>query len=251
MPLIGAILFLSGCGGGVVAEVSREQIGNRSFDLVDPSNVSGAAPLVLALHGAFGNSRSFRRALPLETDAARRGFRVAYLNGTGRRNGGYWNAGSCCGDTQSVNDVGYIDSVIGTLRARGLVSSVSLVGHSNGGMMVYRYLCEGGTPIASAMVISGSKMVGGACRLQASTRFLALHGTADANVPVDGGRGVGPSGARFKSLPQSVDEIAAAGANAQLQLLPGTGHKMSEVSAGVSREGNAGLSDFVAGFLIR
>ncbi|MDA7422054.1 alpha/beta hydrolase family esterase [Tritonibacter multivorans] len=218
------------------ADVQTRDIGQRRYILLDPKEVSGPAPLVLALHGGFGSAEGLSKSLPLEGQAAQMGFRVAYLEGIGagprRDRARTWNAGDCCGPAQKrgVNDLRYMKGVIRQLQREGLVSSVNLVGHSNGGMMVYRFLCESQFPVASAVIISGSKMVPG-CDLPARTRVLLIHGSKDRNVPLSGGRGQGPSRAVYTSFRNSADQLKRGGALLEEELLSEAGHRLGEINA--------------------
>jgi polyhydroxybutyrate depolymerase len=229
-------------------------IGDRRVLLIDPDNVRGPAPLVLLLHGGFGNAEQFRSSLPLDAQAARDGFRIAYLEGTGNRLiGGFarsWNAGTCCGPARKrgIDDVAHITAVIDALAARpgAAATSVSLVGHSNGAMMIYRYLCEGRRRIAAAVIISGAMMVQ-RCKVAGRPKVAVIHGANDPNVPVGGGKGSGPSGAVFTSVAHSVDALRRAGAEVTTRLLPDTGHKMRQMKKALP----GGVSNFVAEALFR
>ncbi|MCV6595547.1 MAG: alpha/beta hydrolase [Mangrovicoccus sp.] len=226
------------------------KVGDRRYVLIDPSQVQGPAPLILALHGGFGSAKSFQRALPLESSAAQKGFRAVYLEGSGGK-ARSWNAGECCGPAQkkNVNDLAYIDSVISDLQKKGLVSSVHMIGHSNGAMMIYRYICEGGYKVSSAVIISGSKMNKG-CRKAAGTRTLILHGANDRNVPVNGGRGKGVSGVSFNSLDRSAKDLQAAGANVSVMQLPGAEHAMRGIDKSMRANKGQSVPQFAAAFLL-
>jgi len=225
------------------------KVGDRRYVLVDPPNVKGPAPVILALHGGYGSAKNFQRALPLEKLAEKKGFRAVYLEGSGRPR--TWNAGACCGPAQkaNVNDVAYIDAVISQLQDRGLVSSIHMVGHSNGAMMTYRYICEGGRKVTSAAIISGSKMNAG-CRNRARTRTLVLHGKDDKNVPVMGGRGKGVAGVNFASLSNSVNGLQNAGANVSVLQVPGAAHNMRSIDKAVRANKGNSVPGFVTAFML-
>ena len=228
------VLLLVGGPAVSLADVTEREIGDRRFVLFEPAGLQGRAPLVLALHGGFGSADQFRRALDMEDEAARLGFRIAYLEGIGGglrgRFARTWNAGRCCGPAlkKRVDDPGYITDVIDILRSEDRAGRVYMIGHSNGGMMIYRYLCQGPRKIASAVIISGAKMVDD-CPGKGAPRALVLHGADDPNVPVAGGKGTGPSNADFTSFAKSVSALSAAGARVDGRLLPGAGHKLRQV----------------------
>jgi polyhydroxybutyrate depolymerase len=236
------------------AATTERTLGDRRYLLVAPESVSGAAPLVLALHGGFGSADGFLSRFDLSAAAARFGFRVAYLDGVGaglRSNRGQtWNAGRCCGPAQrkGIRDVDFMDEVVAGLQREGLVTSVHLVGHSNGAMMIYRYLCEGRAQATSAVLISGSMMIDQCQRTQ--VRALLLHGAEDTNVPVAGGEGSGPSGAPYTSLAESGAALGAAGASVTTQILPGAAHRLDSIDRAVRQEVGVSLTEYTAEFLM-
>ncbi len=247
LPLF-CLTILGNCAA--MSETKTYAIGDRSFNLVSPSSVKGAAPLVLALHGGFGNAEWFARALPLDSLAAQYGFRVAYLEGSGRIKS--WNAGRCCGPAarDNVNDVRYIEGVIAELSRAGLVSDVKMVGHSNGAMMTYRYLCEGKTKVSAAVIMSGSMMTN-SCRGISGTRVLALHGSQDENVPIAGGIGKGPVDVPYTSLEDSTAAASRAGARVRIEILKGAGHRLRQLDRVARRQDGKDLPHLVFEFLFR
>ena len=250
-----AALLLIGAPAMSAAEVTERTIGDRRYLLVEPESVSGAVPFVLALHGGFGSADGFLKRFDLTGVAARLGFRVAYLDGVGagiRNNRAQtWNAGRCCGPAQKkgVRDVAFIDDVVTGLANEGLVSSVHLVGHSNGAMMIYRYLCEGQASVTSTVMISGSMMID-RCRQSTQVRALLIHGAEDTNVPIAGGEGSGRSGENFTSLAQSEAALRAAGATMTTRILPRAGHRIDSVDRMVRKEVGTSLPEYAAGFLL-
>ncbi|MEM1162037.1 MAG: hypothetical protein AAGJ28_13975 [Pseudomonadota bacterium] len=248
--LICMTLIMLAIASGAQADLSERQLGARSFLLFEPSGTSGRAPLLLALHGGFGSANQYRGALKIEDEARRRGFRIAYLQGTGSGLRGNfartWHAGGCCGPARrkGMDDVGYITGVIDTLRKEGVAGSVHMIGHSNGGMMVYRYLCGGARSIASAVITAGAKMVG-TCSPKMPSRALVIHGTDDPRVPFKGGKGSGLAGVVFTSYRQSVGALEAAGVQVKEVVLRGIGHKQRDISQALP----AGLSATTAAFM--
>lgn len=234
-----------------------ETINGREVLIVEPDRLKGEAPLVLAFHGGFGNMNHFSRSMSLSNAARLKGFRVAYMQGTGKgprgNIGRSWNAGKCCGPAEQkrMDDLGYINAVIDHFADQGLVSQVSMVGHSNGAMMIYRYLCEGTKPVHSAVLISGSLMVND-CSLAngPAPRVLAIHGERDDHVPIDGGKGEGPSGASFSSQEWSLNRLRDAGAKVGTILLPQAGHSLREVNTEYSKQEGNRLPAGVATYLL-
>ncbi len=241
------------------AATSTEQLAGRAAILFVPDSWTHEADahpgrsLVVVLHGGLGNAarienRGAEAGLNMDAVAASHGFMVAYLNGTPatRALGGNflaWNAGGgCCGQpaVTAVDDLGYIESVAAELVARFHLDPGRLfvMGHSNGAIMSQLLICKSNT-FRAAVAISGPlNLASGACQGAsagaASKRILAIHGSADENVPVAGGRGTkGISGVAFQSEVHSEQLQEAAGTSYQLQLLPGVDHNLEHISAAV------------------
>jgi polyhydroxybutyrate depolymerase len=75
---------------------------------------------------------------------------------------------------------------------------VFAAGHSNGGILAYRLACEASDVFAAVGVQSSSLEID-ACRPSHPVSVIHIHGTADRNVPIDGGKGPnGISGVSFR-----------------------------------------------------
>jgi len=124
-----------------------------------------------------------------------------------------WNAGGCCGPAQStgIDDAGFLDQVIDRINARSDVdtSRMFMVGESNGGMMVHRYLCGSRHRLAGAASVSGTSVAD--CPPTASLPFIEIHGLADVTVPAAGSWSETPfvDGTTFAPVLQAVEAVAA------------------------------------------
>jgi polyhydroxybutyrate depolymerase len=100
-----------------------------------------------------------------------------------------WNAGSCCkpANVTTVDDVGFLTSLITQVEQRDDVDSsrIYMVGFSNGGMMMYRFLCTHGDMLAGGASVAGPSVAH--CLPSASIPLIHVAGTADAVVPLGGG----------------------------------------------------------------
>lgn len=190
----------------------------RHYRMFVPSNLStGQVPLLIALHGGLGTSGQFEENSGFDNLAESNGFIVVYPDGIGNQPDGTgfqtWNGGYCCGpaQTQNVDDVGFISSLIDKLVAQFPIDSnrVFAAGHSNGGILAYRLACELSTKIAAIGVQSGSNVVSG-CAPTRPVSVLHIHGTADTNMPINGGRGSGVSATDFVSAQSAVDAMVVA-----------------------------------------
>ena len=91
----------------------------RTFDVSSPtkSNSSQKYPLIIALHGYGGNSKSIDYVSQLSTFVEKEQIHVVFPNGYSNNEKASffsWNAGFCCGNSRISNsdDVGFIKSLI-------------------------------------------------------------------------------------------------------------------------------------------
>lgn len=175
----------------LAAETIR--LGDRRYEIALPANPSGA-PLILALHGGGGNPDQFAQASGLARAATRAGFAVAFPAGSGRRGDRLltWNGGYCCGyaSRRGIDDITFLKQVIDDASARfGLDGTgVYLTGMSNGAIMSETFAAQNPGLVRAVAGVSGT-MDTSRVPVQGKVPALIIHGTADANVPYDGGVG--------------------------------------------------------------
>jgi polyhydroxybutyrate depolymerase len=152
-------------------------------------------PAVIVLHGGNGDARNASAQTGMSERADRSGFLAVYPNGTGRleRSQLTWNAGSCCGYAleQRVDDVAFIAAVIDGLEREYAADPhrIFVTGFSNGAMLSYRLGCELSDRIAAIAPVAGA--LGVPCQPSAPISVVAFHGTADRQVPYQGGTAPG------------------------------------------------------------
>ncbi len=158
----------------------------RTFDLYRPQGSTDAVPLVVMLHGGFGNGAQAERAYHWDTEADKGHFLVVYPDGLNRA----WNAGSCCGRPQraGVDDVGFITTMVAAIEQQIPIdpARVYVTGMSNGAMMALRLACQTDT-FAAIAPVAGTLLTD--CSRARPTAVLQIHGTADDRVPYGGGPG--------------------------------------------------------------
>lgn len=175
----------------LAAETVR--LGDRWYEIELPARPKGA-PLILALHGGGGDPDQFAKASGLARAATRAGFAVAFPAGSGRRGDRLltWNGGYCCGSAarQGVDDIGFLKAVITDAASRFGVdgTGVYLTGMSNGSMMSETFAAQNPGLVRAVAGVSGT-MDTRRTRVAGKVPALIIHGTADTNVPYDGGRG--------------------------------------------------------------
>lgn len=170
--------------------------------------------LIVALHGGMGSGDQFAAQSRFEILAAKNNFAVVFPDGlTAKTVNGLsvrtWNAGRCCGPAarNNVDDSGFIAELSAKLTTDlGIpAGKVGVVGHSNGAMLTWRIACEHADVIGAAVVVAGSLEKPGACSPAKGISLEAIHGDADVNHPINGGRGNGVAGVDFRSLDSSLD----------------------------------------------
>lgn len=169
------------------------RLGDRFYEIALPANPKGA-PLILALHGGGGDPDQFARSSGLARAATRAGFAVAFPagNGRGREKLLTWNGGYCCGYAarQGVDDIGFLKQVIRDAATRFGTdgSGIYVTGMSNGSILAETFAAQNPGLVRAVAGISGT-MDTDHTRVRGKVPALIIHGTADANVPYDGGTG--------------------------------------------------------------
>jgi polyhydroxybutyrate depolymerase len=161
----------------------------RTYHLYRPAGLPNPAPLVVMLHGGFGSGSQAERSYGWDQQADRAHFLVAYPDGLNHA----WNAGGgCCGEPamDGVNDVAFITGMVTAIgrRLRLDPSRLYATGISNGGIMAYRLACD--TRIFAAIGPDSATLLG-PCPHPGPVSVIHIHGTADHNIPYNGGRGDG------------------------------------------------------------
>lgn len=188
----------------------------RTYRLYVPTAAADARlPLLIAMHGGLGWGAQFATNSGFDGLAEANRFIVVYPDGTNNRPGDTklltWNGGLCCRPAadQQVDDVGFLRALIKRLEAEQPVdpSRVLAAGHSNGAILAYRLACELSDQILAIGVQSG--VIGVPCHPSQPVSVFHLHGLADSNIPIDGGRGSGPSAVEFPSPREAASGFAA------------------------------------------
>jgi len=198
--------------------VASKTGGARTYRLFVPEGLSGQVPLVVALHGGLGSGDQFAANSGLDGLATANGFIVAYPDGVARLPDGSggartWNAGECCGPAaaRDVDDVAFIRDVVTDVSRLQDVDAdrVYAVGHSNGGMMALRLACEA-SDVFAAVGVQAASLEFSPCDPSTPVSSLQIHGRADNNVPLEGGRGTGLAGVNFAPPRAAAETLASA-----------------------------------------
>ena len=168
----------------------------RRYEVDLPPQYDGRTPLPLVLdfHGGGGSPGGARTQTGFSTLGARVGAIVVYPAGSGRlgtRRLLTWNDETCCAYAQRahVDDRGFVRALLDTLVASYAIDTTRIfaTGISNGGMMAYLVGCDDADRVAAIAVVSGELTID--CHPTRPVAVLIIHGTADENLPYNGGVG--------------------------------------------------------------
>ena len=179
----------------------------RSYRIHKPAGLAAAAPLVVMLHGAFGDAEQAENSYGWDALADSAKFVVAYPDGIGQT----WNAHGCCGkaERENIDDVGFITTMVGEISAALPIdqSRIYAAGISNGGIMSYALACN--SCIFAAIGPDSATQLD-PCPAPHPTSVIHIHGTADRLVPYNGGQGAstvnGPSIPDVNAFWRKVDQ---------------------------------------------
>jgi polyhydroxybutyrate depolymerase len=203
---VGLILILIAVatfvGQTVAHEISGQtqlqtlQIGNRlrTYRLYTPTNVTGHPGVIFVLQGASGGlpgARLMESITSFDQEADRLNWLVAYPDAAPVWSNG-WDPYTCC---EQNEDVAFFSSLIDKLERDNGVdpARIYVTGWSRGAMMAYRIGCDLSPRVSAIAPVDGSMAdrqgdVGGAnCHPAQPVSVLSINGSADLNVPIDGG----------------------------------------------------------------
>ncbi len=173
-------------------DVSHDGLTRRALVYVPASVGLRKVPLVMVLHGGFGDAVGTRLMSGMDAVADREGFAVVYPEGIDR----HWNDGredQRGGQAAVADDVGFIRTLVGTLVRRFEVDPerVYATGISNGSMMCHRLAVEASDVIAAFMTVAGTiPRTVAALTPPRPVPMLIVHGTEDPFCAWEGGEQV-------------------------------------------------------------
>ena len=154
----------------------------------------GPMPLVFNFHGGGGSPNGARTQSGFSALGARVGAILVYPAGSGRFSDERlltWNTGSCCGyaSAQKIDETAFVRALIDALEHTYSIdrNRIYATGLSNGGMMAHLVGCTLADRFAAIAVISGELSMD--CHPSRPVSVLIVHGTADENLPYNGGVG--------------------------------------------------------------
>jgi polyhydroxybutyrate depolymerase len=164
---------------------------SRSFRVYRPATLSsqGPTPLVVMLHGGYGNADNAESDYGWDGQADTDHFVMAYPDGLNHA----WNVGGgCCGTPgrDQVDDVAFITHMVTTIGRELAIDPARIyaTGISNGGLMAYRLACD--TDVFAAIGPDSATLMG-TCPSPAPVSVIHIHGLSDDRIPFTGGPGGG------------------------------------------------------------
>jgi len=154
----------------------------RSYDRAKPT------PLVISMHAAGLWGASQRDISRWNDLADAKGFIVVYPSGVGGKGVRIWRAESGEG---LKKDVGFISALIDTLEASYNIDPTRIYanGLSNGGGMSFALSCTLSHRIAAVGMVGAAQTLPWRwCTDRRPVPMIDFHGTADPDVPYNGGR---------------------------------------------------------------
>ncbi len=198
-------------GGVYSCSFTSGTYNGRTWRLHVPTVGSGPRPLIVILHGggtledgSNNDARTVARfSADMESDSANggNGILVAYPRSGRQPDGQYqWQIGpeACVqmfgngSPYPCLDDVGFVNAVIQEIKNTQSVDSfqVAVAGHSGGGFIVLRMVCEAGkNPHGTVMWAISASLTGDEvanCTNSVTTRLFMIHGTVDTAVPFVG-----------------------------------------------------------------
>ncbi|KXJ99897.1 MAG: poly(3-hydroxybutyrate) depolymerase [Acidobacteria bacterium OLB17] len=185
---------------GTNAELRHLTVGDadRTYILHLPKGYKSGSklPLVLVFHGGGGNAANMAGLTGFNEKADKENFIVVYPNGSNRFGTDKmltWNAIGCCSyaANEKIDDVAFVSKLIDTMtRDYGVDSKrVYATGFSNGAMLSFRLGAELSDKIAAIAPVSGS-IFADTPAPKSAVSVLMFNGTADQNVPYNGGKSI-------------------------------------------------------------
>jgi polyhydroxybutyrate depolymerase len=184
---------------------------NRDCAIITPPGVPAGTklPVVFLLHGFGDGPVDVRSTGDWANAVVAHQFMLVTPSGVANS----WNAGGCCGIAKGtgIDDTSYLATLVPEIAKRPDADPqrIYMAGFSNGGMMMYRFLCVAGDKLKAAASVEGPRVID--CAPKKPLPILHVAGTADETVPYEGGAGpvAALMGSSFPPTPKMVAEVAA------------------------------------------
>ena len=181
--------------------------GERTAIVHHPATATAGAAMVVVLHPAATSASTMEANFGWDALADRDGLVVVYPDGLLDSFQDTWNAGRCCPPASELrtDDVGFLTTLSAALKSIDSTGPLYAVGFSNGAMLAYAWACARPGSLAGVGIVAGS--LTSDCPHPDPVSVVAVHGTADRDVPVNGGPA--PGGATFPGVAASLAPFLA------------------------------------------
>jgi polyhydroxybutyrate depolymerase len=160
-------------------------------------NNKSKIPLIINLHGGFGNGKQQCKMSGFYKLADENDFIVACPDGTGMispRKFNFWNDGylDSPAKKKNIDDVGFILKMIKDIEAKFNIdkNKIYSTGISNGAIMSYKLACKYPDKIAAIAPVAGSMTnLFSECNSCEPVPIIIFHGIEDTHIPYYGGKG--------------------------------------------------------------
>lgn len=167
-------------GGPVSKFLIQPPMDFGHYRLTVPDGLSGSVPLLIDLHGGGGNAMFYEYLTQWPDYAMRKqNFILAAPDSEAY---GFWNF------QQDSIDVKFIKALVKNLSATYCIDPkrIYVSGHSNGGMMTDRMVCDAATTFAATAPYAGasSTLGGSPCEPSRAVPIAFFHGDSDSAAPI-------------------------------------------------------------------
>ncbi|HTQ07094.1 MAG TPA: PHB depolymerase family esterase [Polyangiaceae bacterium] len=161
----------------------------RTYLVHTPPKYDGKTPLpvLFDFHGLSGTGAQQRQLSRWDKMGDSEGFITVFPDGVDNA----WNAGICCANDTSIDDVAFVRAMIGELETDGCIDPKRIYasGCSNGGGMSYMLACQAADVIAAVAPVDFDCVDGTGCNMCKPSRPITevqFRGTSDQLVAYDG-----------------------------------------------------------------
>ncbi|UOM35545.1 PHB depolymerase family esterase [Acuticoccus sp. I52.16.1] len=189
--VVGGMIAVAQPTAAAVSQTENIRSGGdrRAYYMVRPTRQVDASkryPIVVLLHGGYGNGRSLAKQTTIEGDVTRDEFIAVLPNAVRNR----WNDGRSV-TSGGADDVKFVLDVVADVVARfnGDPDLVFLAGLSSGGMLTQRIACERPRAFKAYAAVAANlpEDLYASCAPNRGVPFLFFNGTQDNIMPYNGG----------------------------------------------------------------
>jgi polyhydroxybutyrate depolymerase len=162
---------------------------SRTYLVHAPPGYTGKTPVpvLFDFHGLSGTGSQQKSLSRWDKLGDSEGFITVFPDGVDNA----WNAGLCCANDTSIDDVAFVRAMIGALETDACIDPkrVYASGCSNGGGMSFKLACEAADVIAAVAPVDFDCVDGsgcGTCKPSRPITEVQFRGTSDQLVAYDG-----------------------------------------------------------------